>query len=143
MSRQKLRMLWTKFCVQWPLLHVLRQNLASEEAKIFKVFFWIFNGENPLFTKSSQKMVQFQKINKKNFLNSLVSEKKFKKNLSLPCGTTDRWYSMEIETKWNKSTQSAPFRKQNKRSSFFKCFFTFFIVLKLTFHLFDRSGDTC
>ena len=58
-------------------------------------------------------------------------------------GTTDRWYSMEIETKWNKFTQSAPFRKQNKRSSFFKCFFTFFIVLKLTFHLFDRSGDTC
>ena len=34
MSRLKLCVLWTKFCMQQPSLRVSQQNLASEEAKI-------------------------------------------------------------------------------------------------------------
>ena len=68
MSRLKLHVLRPKLCMLRPSLHVLWQNLASEEAKIrlskstliifekFSKLFGIFNGENTLFTKSAQKM---------------------------------------------------------------------------------------
>ena len=57
-------------CMLRPTLRVTWQNLAKNFLalrqfyyflKIFSKFFGIFNGENTLFSKSAQKMVQFQK----------------------------------------------------------------------------------
>ena len=41
----------------YPIFFILLLQMVTAKSKVF----WIFNGENKLFTKSSQKMVQFQK----------------------------------------------------------------------------------
>ena len=71
-SWPNLHMSRPSLCMLRPTLRVTRQNLAKNFLalrqfyyflKIFSKFFGIFNGENTLFSKSAQKMVQFQKKN--------------------------------------------------------------------------------